>query len=117
MALPMPKPPQKPITTPKPGLLGGKGYHSFVQLRESARKDPYKSIPTYSRKFTGKEKVDLINTLQKYSGQSYGLSNEKLAMALGKMKKEKMLAGYKRDYKKIKELDQNIKQLEAWKKG
>ncbi len=112
---PIAKPAPKPA--PKPGLFGQKKYRSFLELRDFARKAPYKAIPKTSRKLTRKQRVELMRTLQKYSGQSFGLSDSKFNSALQRMKKEKMAAGYKRDYKKIVDLDLKIKQLEAWKKG
>lgn len=108
----MPKPKPKPPA--KPGLFGEKKYRSFLELREFARKAPYERIPSYSRRLGKRERVGLMEKLKKYSGQSYGLSDEKFDLAIRKMKKEKM---YTRDFAKKRELNQTIKALEKWKKG
>lgn len=103
----------QPTLKPK-GIFGEKKYRSFSELREFARKAPFESAPGYGRKFTRNERVKLIETLQKYSGQSYGLSEEKMNLVLKKMQKEKMET---KDFQKKKELDQSIKMLEKWRKG
>jgi len=100
---------------PKPkGLFGEKKYRTFLDLREFARKAPFERIPKSSKRLGKKERVSLIDTLRKYSGNFYGISEQKFNMALKKMQKEKM---YTKDYGKKKELDQKIKMLEKWKKG
>lgn len=118
-AAPPPRPiPKKPEPAPAPGILGEKGYRGFGQMKGEVKKPEfYKNIPGSDKKFSQKERVGLIDTLRKYSGQSFGLSEGKFDSALNKMRKEKMQAGYRGDYKKIKELSPKIKQLEAWRKG
>lgn len=104
--------PQPTPAAPKPGILGEKGFRTFSQLRQEIKKPGYfKSAPTYGKKFSAKERMDLVKTLQKTSGQSYGLSSKTMNIALKKMTKEKYMAGVKKDYKKAKELDQKIKYL------
>ncbi len=112
-----PIPKQKSKPEPKPGIFGQKKYRPFLELREFARKAPYEKIPTYGKKLSRKERVDLIKNLQKYTGSSSGVTEQKFNVVLKKMTKEKIQAGYKRDYKKVKELDQQIKQLGKWRKG
>ena len=114
-----PKLPLKPApkAEPKPkakGLFGEKKCRSFVELRQFARKAPYERIPKHARRLGKKERMSFMDALKKYSGQSYGLSETKFNLALLRMKKEKM---YTKDYKKKKELDQQIRMLEKWKKG
>ncbi len=110
---PAPKVPPKPVEKPK-GLFGDKGYQSFVGLKQFAIKAPFESAPKYDRKFTKQERMGLVDTLKKYSGDTYGLSKQKFDMALKKMQKEKM---YSKDFKVKRELDQKIKMLEKWNKG
>ena len=100
----------------KPGILGERGFSTFLQMKGFAKKAPFKPAPTYGKQLGKQERVGMIKTLQKYSGQIYGLSEGKYNEALNKMKKEKYLAGIKHDYKKAKELDQQIKQLSVWEK-
>ncbi|MBA7599136.1 hypothetical protein ES703_06163 [subsurface metagenome] len=111
------KPVAKPKPEPKPGIFGEKQYRSFREFREFARKAPYEKIPTYGKRLGKKERLDFIKTLQKYSGQSHGLSDKKFDLVVKRMTKEKIQAGYKKDYKKIRELDQKIKQFKKWRKG
>lgn len=111
------RPESRPVVKPKPGILGEHGFSTFLQMKSFAKKAPYKPAPTYGRQLTKQERTGMIKTLQKYSGQTYGLSEGKYHEALNKMKKEKYMAGVKHDYKKAKELDQQIKQLSAWEKN
>lgn len=113
---PAPKPAEPPKPAVKPGILGERGFSTFLQMKGFAKKAPFKAAPTYGKQLNKQERVGMIKTLQKYSGQIYGLSEGKYNEALNKMKKEKYLAGIKHDYQKAKELDQQIKQLSAWEK-
>lgn len=110
------KRPEKPKPAAKPGLLGKSGSSTFLKMREFARKAPFKPTPTYGKPLTKKERLEMVNKLQKTSGQFYGLTRDKFNLAINKMKKEKYQAGFKHDYKRIKELDRDIKQLNAWNK-
>lgn len=107
---------KKPVAPPpkSKGLFGEKSYRTFTNLREFARKAPYERIPGYDKRLGKTERVGLMDTLRKYSGESYGISEQKLGQALKKMQKEKM---YTKDYAKKKELDQKIKMLEKWRQG
>lgn len=112
---PVAKPAAKPVV--KPGILGEHGFSSFLQMRGFAKKAPFAPAPTYGQKLTKQERIGMIKTLQKYSGQAYGLSMGKYNEVLNKMKKEKYVAGIKHDFKKAKDLDIKIKQLSAWEKA
>ena len=113
-----PRPKPKPKPQPQPGILGEKGYSKFGKMKYQVKqREFYKPIPGYGRKFTAKEREGLIQDLKKYSGQTHGLSTGTFSQAIKKMKEEKRRAGLNRDFSKAKELDQKIKQAEAWKKG
>ena len=111
-----PKAPQKPVApVAKPeGLFGEKGYRTFLNLREFAKKAPYVAPPKYGKKMDKKARVDLMNTLRQYSGSSYGITKQKYDTAVKKMLKEKM---YTKDFKKKMDLDRKIKMLKKWESG
>ena len=110
---------QKPVlkSVAKPGFLAkGRFRKTDKLITELKKQSYYKKIPTYNKKLSQKERINLIKILQKTSGASGGLSDRRMEQAIKKLKKEKIQAGYRKQYKRIKELDQQIKQAKDWQK-
>jgi len=112
----MPVPNKKKSVLQPSFLEKGRFRKTNELITEIKKQSYYKNIPTYSRRPGQKERVKFIKDLVKISGASGGLSNVRLGQAIKKLEKEKMRAGYKKEYKRIKELDQQIKQAKAWHK-
>ncbi len=108
------KAPSPPVPT---SLFKGEKYRTFKELRQFARKAPYKSIPKYAKKLGKTERVKFIENLKKLTGKSYGMGERDFSRSIKKLKKMKELERSRHDFAKQKELDQKIKQYEAWHKG
>lgn len=101
----------------KPGFLDQGKFRKHDELVTELKKyNYYKSVPTYDKKFTQKERIGLVKDLERAGGAVGGLTEKRLGIAIKKFEKEKMMASYHKDFKKIKELDQKIKQAKVWKK-
>src|SRR3989344_3487075 len=76
-----------------PGLFGEKGYGSFEQQRQFARKAPFAPMPGTGAPLGEKERVKLIQELEeraKKLGQTFGLSEQTFReRVLPQMMKEK----------------------------
>lgn len=108
---------KKPIIENKPGFLERGGFRTHDQLINEVKKSSYyKDIPTYGKKFTQTERANFVKELEKLGKGSGGLTGEKLGIAIKKLGKMKEMAPYHREFGKVKELDQKIKQAQAWKK-
>lgn len=114
----MPVPKKKPAIKPKPTFLEKGKFRKTDELVTEIRKHGYfKSAPTSGKKFSQTERIKLIRDLEKAGGKVGGLSKRRLGFAIKKLEKEKGLAGYKKEYKRTRELDQQIKQAKAWEKA
>lgn len=115
-----PKLPPKPVPQPvvKPGFLENKFRKQDELIGEVKKHSYFKDIPTYGKKFSQNERVALIKELEKKSGGVVGgLSDNRMNIAIKKLEKEKMTATYHKEFGKIKQLDQKIKQAKVWKKA
>ncbi|MFH1841207.1 MAG: hypothetical protein ABH800_00275 [Candidatus Nealsonbacteria bacterium] len=108
----------KPAPEKKSVFAPGKTYRSFLNIREFARKAPYKNIPTYNTKLDKKQREQYAKELQFYAkkhlGRSHGVSDRDYDIIVKKMEKEKM---YTKNFAVKKELDKKIKVFKDWKKG
>lgn len=112
---------KKIIAKNKPGFLEGGAFRKHDELIHEVRKGSYyKSIPTYSKKFTQAERMSLVKELERAGRGSAGLTREKLGWAIKKLEKIKREAKshirFHSDSEKVKTLDQKIKQAQVWKK-
>jgi len=108
---------KKTIIKDKPGFLEKGGFRKHDELIHEIRKNSYyKSIPTYGKKFTQTERMNLVKELEKVGKGVGGLTEQKLGWAIKKLGKEKMKAVSHREFGKAKVLDQKIKQAQVWKK-
>jgi len=108
---------KKPITKDKPGFLEEGMFRGHSSLITEIKKDSYyKSIPTYSKRFTKTERINLVKELEKAGGGIGGLTGRKLGLGIKKFVKEKGRARDRWEFRKVKALDQKIKQAQVWKK-
>jgi hypothetical protein len=111
------KPASKPSAQPvKPGFMENRFRKQDELVNEVKKQNYFKNIPTYGKKFTQKERVDLIKRIEKVGGAPGGLSDQRMNIAIKKMEKEKMMASIHKDFNRAKKLDQEIKQAKVWKK-
>lgn len=108
---------KKPDIKPKPTFLEKGRFRKTDELITEIRKHGYfKGVPTLGGKFSQARRIKLIRDLEKAGGKVGGLSKRRLGFAIKKLEKEKGLAGYKKQYKRVGELDKQIKQAKAWEK-
>ena len=86
-------------------------------ITEIKKQSYFKSVPTSGKKFSQLERVKLIQDLEKAGGKVGGLTKRRMGFAIKKLEKEKYRAGFKKQYKRVKELDQQIKQAKTWDKS
>ena len=108
---------KKTITKDRPSFLERGVFRKHDELIHEVRKDSYyKSIPTYSKKYSQTERMNLVKELEKAGMGIGGLTGNKLGVAIKRMSKEKLAAVSHREFGKAKILDQKIKQAQVWRK-
>ncbi|OGZ20444.1 MAG: hypothetical protein A2654_00670 [Candidatus Nealsonbacteria bacterium RIFCSPHIGHO2_01_FULL_43_31] len=108
---------KKAIVKDKPGFLERGAFRQHDSLIHEIRKNSYyKSIPTYGKKFTQAERMNLVKELEKAGRGIGGLTGEKLGLAIKSLGKEKQKALSHREFGRAKILDQKIKQAQVWRK-
>lgn len=108
---------RKPVVKSRPTFLEKGKFRKTDELITEVKKHSYfKSMPTYGRGFSQKERTNLVKILQKASGATSGLSKSRLKQAIRNLEKEKTRAGYKKQYKRVAELKKQVKQAKVWEK-
>lgn len=107
---------KKTVPENKPGFLEGGQFRRHGLLTQEVKKNSYyKAIPG-GKKFTEKERVNLITEIEKLGKGSGGLTEKRMEVAIKRLEKEKKVAGWNRNYQSVRELDKKIKQAKEWKK-
>src|SRR3989338_6599148 len=98
------------------GLFGEGGYRTFLELREFVKKAPNEQLPGTGTMLYVKERVQLIEELQKYAarvGQSYSISEQTWReLILPEIKKEEYQLYSSGKTREMKQLQGKIQQIQ-----